>query len=67
MADGATLRLYRNGVLTATNAYNGTIVSPSAISNFFIGARIADDGISLNAVPGYWTGKMDDLGCGRAA
>jgi hypothetical protein len=62
VADGATLRLYRNGVLAVTNAYNGTIVSPSAISNLFIGARIADDGISLNAVPGYWTGKMDDLG-----
>ncbi|MCX6927434.1 MAG: immunoglobulin domain-containing protein, partial [Verrucomicrobia bacterium] len=62
VADGATLRLYRNGVLAVTNAYNGTIVSPSAISNLFIGARIADDGINLNAVPGYWTGKMDDLG-----
>jgi hypothetical protein len=62
VADGAMLRLYRNGIQVATNAYNGTIVSPSALTNLFLGVRIADDGLSLNTVPGYWNGKMDDLG-----
>jgi hypothetical protein len=62
VADGATVRLYRNGLQVATNAYNGTIVFPSAISNMFIGARIADDGYDLNITPGYWGGMIDDLG-----
>jgi hypothetical protein len=62
VADGATLRLYRNGSLSATNAYNGTIVFPSAITNLFLGARLSDDGTFPNTTPGYWTGKLDDLG-----
>jgi hypothetical protein len=62
VANGATVCLYSNGTLVATRVYNGTILGPSPILNFFIGARIADDGVSLNTVPGYLTGKLDDLG-----
>lgn len=62
VADGASLRLYRNGNQVFSNAYNGTIVSPSPILNLFIGACIADDGGSVNTTPGFWDGIMDDLG-----
>ncbi|MCX6924138.1 MAG: hypothetical protein NT154_13145, partial [Verrucomicrobia bacterium] len=62
VADGTTVRLYLNGTQVATAAYNGTIKNPSGVANMFIGARIADDGVSLNGTKGYWSGKMDDLG-----
>jgi len=62
VADGMTVRLYRNGNQVASGSYNGTVANPSAVANMFFGARIADDGVNLNTTPGYWTGLLDDLG-----
>ncbi|HEY3860646.1 MAG TPA: LamG-like jellyroll fold domain-containing protein [Verrucomicrobiae bacterium] len=64
VADGSSIRLYRNGLLVSSTNYPGTILSVSGVSNMLVGARIADDGSDndINSTPGYWGGMIDDLG-----
>ena len=62
VADGALVRLYRNGIQVASAPYDGTLINPSGLANMFIGARMSDDNVSVGTVPGYWTGMIDDLG-----
>lgn len=57
VADGTTLRIYRNGVQVATNAYDGTLFNPTnALS---LGARL--DATDSAVESGAWEGKMDDM------
>ncbi len=57
VADGTTLLIYRNGVLVATNAYDGTLFDPTnALS---LGARL--DTTDSVVESGAWEGKMDDM------
>ncbi len=63
VADGARVVLYRNGVPVAQSAaYNGTLITPS-MASLGIGAKTDDSGTVVDsATPGYWNGKLDDLG-----
>jgi hypothetical protein len=62
VADGARVRLYRNGaqVAVSTNTYDGTLLTPP-MSSIGIGLKTSDDGSVPSNTPGYWHGKMDDL------
>src|SRR5262249_34157808 len=58
VADGVTMRVYRNGREVAEVAYDGTIWNTTnALS---IGARLTAD--DTGAESGWWQGKIDDLG-----
>ena len=59
VAEGTTLRLYRNGaeVAVSTN-YSGTLVIPVSPA-LGIGATLDDTGAASS---GYWQGKIDDVG-----
>lgn len=63
VADGARMRIYRNGSLVAASApYNGTLLAPPMYV-LGIGAKMDDFGFgpaSNNA--GFWDGRLDDLG-----
>jgi hypothetical protein len=68
VADGVRLRLYRNGVEVAVSApYNGTLLVPP-MAGLGIGVKTDDSGSGpATQFPGYWHGKLDDLGIwGRA-
>jgi hypothetical protein len=57
VADGATVRLYRNGSQVATAPYSGQLFNPTnALS---IGAVLTPD--SSAAASGWWQGKMDEV------
>jgi hypothetical protein len=61
-ADGTTLRLYRNGLLVGTAAYTGVLAAPP-MAALGIGVKLNDAGTAPDAgSPGYWQGRMDDLG-----
>lgn len=61
------MRLFRNGVQAAESAtYNGTLLAPP-MASLGIGVKTDDCGSAPAAVPGYYYGKLDDLGIwGRA-
>jgi hypothetical protein len=62
IADGARVRLYRNGLQVAQSAtYNGTLLVPP-MASLGIGVKTDDSGAAPAAIPGYWHGKLDDLG-----
>jgi hypothetical protein len=63
VADGAHVVLYRNGVQVAQSAaYNGALITPP-MASLAIGAKTDDTGTVVDtATPGYWNGKIDDLG-----
>ncbi|MEI8197298.1 MAG: LamG-like jellyroll fold domain-containing protein, partial [Phycisphaerae bacterium] len=68
VADGARMHLYRNGVEVAGSAiYNGTLLTPP-MAGLGIGVKTDDSGTAAaGGAPGYWNGKLDDLGIwGRA-
>ena len=67
VADGARMRLYRNGVEVAVSAlYNGTLIAPP-MAGLGIGVATDNSGTGPAIAPGYWHGKLDDLGIwGRA-
>jgi hypothetical protein len=67
VADGARMRLYRNGLQVAESAtYNGSLLTPP-MTSLGIGVKTDDSGSAPAAIPGYWHGKLDDLGIwGRA-
>jgi hypothetical protein len=63
-ADGATLRVYRNGELVAQTNYADNINTPT-IPWISVGARLADDGFGGlfpdASLPDYMEGAMDDI------
>jgi CotH kinase protein/Concanavalin A-like lectin/glucanases superfamily/Lamin Tail Domain/Immunoglobulin domain len=60
--DGATLRLYRNGEEVGSVAYTGNLITPS-MSSLGIAVKLNDAGTAPDTgAPGFWQGKMDDLG-----
>jgi len=63
VADGARVHVYRNGVDVAVSApYNGTLLTPS-MTSLGIGVKTTDAGTQAStATPGFWHGKLDDLG-----
>ena len=62
-ADGTMLRLYRNGVEVAAVPYDGTIRNPPPNIPLSIGAKLNDAGTAPDGgAPGFWQGKMDDIG-----
>jgi len=62
IADGARMRLYRNGLQVAESAtYNGTLLVPP-MTGLGIGVKTDDTGSAPAAIAGYWHGKLDDLG-----
>ncbi|MRR30291.1 hypothetical protein EG834_08205, partial [bacterium] len=68
VADGARMRVYRNGVEVAVSGpYNGAIAAPPMIS-LGIGHKTDNLGsVPDTQSPGFWHGKIDDLGLwGRA-
>jgi hypothetical protein len=56
-------RLYLNGELLATAAYNGAL-GPGGATGLGIGHKPNDDGSALDAGggPGPWNGRIDDVG-----
>jgi len=61
-ADGRTLKIYRNGAQVGSVAYFGGLVA-SPLSAVGIGVKLDDAGLAPDSgAPGYWQGKMDDLG-----
>ena len=63
VADGARMRLYRNGLEVASSAqYNGTLLFP-LMAGLGVGVKTDDSGTNPSlTLPGYWNGKLDDLG-----
>jgi uncharacterized protein (DUF2141 family) len=62
VADGARVHLYRNGVEVASAAYGGTLNQPP-MASLGIGAKTDDSGSMAAPVdPGFWDGRLDDLG-----
>lgn len=63
VCNGATMQLYRNGQPAgAPLAYNGTINTNLASQALGIGVKLVTNAVPDTAVPGYWHGRMDDLG-----
>ena len=60
VCDGASLRLYQNGVQVAAAAYDGSLIAPPAMHSLAIGVKTGDDGVTPDS--GYWDGRIDDLG-----
>lgn len=62
VCDGSKVRLYRNGAEVASTDYDGTLVLPP-MNCIGIGAKIANDCKDADTgAPGFWQGKMDDVG-----
>src|SRR6185436_2698246 len=62
IADGATMRVFRNGAQVASAAYSGNLAAPP-MTALGIGVKLNDAGTTPDtASPGYWQGKIDDLG-----
>ena len=58
VADGALMKLYRNGQLVGTPlAYNGTIETNGMLSGFAIGGTRYSNGTAGQ----YWNGKIDEV------
>ncbi len=63
VCNGGTLQIYRNGQAVGTPlAYDGTINTNVAIPAMAIGAKILTNNLPDSGSPGYWHGKMDELG-----
>jgi hypothetical protein len=64
VCDGTLVRLYHNGIQVASVPYDGTLQSAPLMSCLGIGAKMdsACDGLAATNSPGYWRGKIDDLG-----
>jgi hypothetical protein len=61
--DGSLVRLYRNGTPVASVPYEGTLLHPSPQGCLGIGAKMASAcNATVAGTPGYWRGKIDDLG-----
>ncbi len=63
VCDGAQMRIYRNGAQVASTPYNGTILNTPVMSSLAIGCKTDDSGLVPDGgAPGFWDGKMDDMG-----
>jgi hypothetical protein len=61
-ADGTTMRLYRNGIQVGSVTYSGDLAI-SIMAQLGIGVKLNDAGTAPDTgSPGYWQGKIDDLG-----
>jgi len=61
-ADGTTLRIFRNGNQVNSVAYSGNLIA-SIMAPLGIGVKLNDAGTAPDAgSPGFWHGKLDDLG-----
>lgn len=58
-AESGTLKLYRNGVLTATQTFTGSLYSPLP-APMGIGVKL-NGAVADTGSPGYWHGLIDDL------
>lgn len=61
-ADGSRIRLYRNGVETASTGYNGSL--KTSFAPLGIGTKPNDAGTraaAAGASPGWWNGDIDDV------
>jgi hypothetical protein len=60
VADGALVRIYRNGTPVGSTAYNGTLFNPA--NSLSMGATLAADGDWPHLTsPDYWEGKLDEV------
>lgn len=59
-AENGTLNLYRNGVLTATQAFTGSLYSPLP-APMGVGAKLNGASAAADGTAGYWHGLIDDL------
>lgn len=62
VADGSQIRLYRNGVETASTGYNGSL--KTSFAPLGIGVKPNDSGngpAGSGTSPGYWCGDIDDV------
>ena len=60
VADGARLRLYRNGLEVASAAYDG--LQPGMTEALGIGVKLDPTGVRPDqAEPGYWHGRLDEV------
>src|ERR1041384_7224682 len=62
VCDGAQMRLYRNGVQVGVVAYNGTLLNPPPMNFLGIGVKLNNAGTAPDPTPGFWQGKLDDIG-----
>jgi hypothetical protein len=58
VADGAKLRVFRNGTEVGVANYDGTLFQST--NAFSIGARLTADDTAAES--GWWQGKLDDIG-----
>lgn len=58
--DGSTIKLFRNGALTASAAWSGTMFSPLPV-DMGIGVKL-NGSVADTGAPGYWQGKIDEMG-----
>ena len=67
VADGKTIRLYRNGVEVASAPSNGIIPKPP-MQSLAIGCKTDDSGKEVSPnIPAYWQGRIDELAIFNAA
>jgi len=67
VADGANLRVYRNGFEAANAPYTRQLAALEGPLNLTLGNLLNDDGSSSIAIPNAFFGKLDDVGLwGRA-
>jgi hypothetical protein len=62
VVDGASLRVYRNGVEVATAPYGRQLSALSGPLNLTMGNLLNDAGDTPIAIPNAFFGKMDDVG-----
>ena len=61
VADGATLKLFRNGRLVGSTAYSGDLL-PNGPPALGIGAKLNDAMTATDSLaPGQWSGRIDEL------
>jgi hypothetical protein len=61
VCDGSTVRLYRNGAEVATTRTTAPV--PASMKSVGIGVKLNNEGTEADTGnPGYWHGKMDDVG-----
>lgn len=58
--DASTLKLYRNGNLTATQAWSGSMFSPLP-APMGIGVKLSGSSADTGGTAGYWHGLIDDM------